>query len=534
MPICHLRADCVDLPAPGSWSARRQLSRPNRSLPAITLPISTKASLSTADEAKAAAAAPTATPATEGSAQARTTSIITAPWSRWARNDSTFVGTMMASEVPTQSWKRTSSGTPSARNTSYRTGTMSAPPPMPNRPARMPVTTPPAMISAASSRSSLTGTPRIIRRSHWLRRQRSRCGGVRHLHIHVHDEGKRVAERCYAGAGLDRLRRQVPAEGARAGDAAEQPEDVARDGVKAHAARKLALDIGDQRFGRRPRRGKGRVLAEQHGIDGQKTPRLLIGGAPHHDTVDAHKMRRGLIEVDDAAVEHDGQIGMRGLEPIDAVVVERRDVAVLARGKPVDPSLARMHDARGDAGPLDCACERHERFFRILLVDADAAHEGDRHRDLRRHGGNAVAHQRGLRHQAGAEATLLHPVGRAADIEVDLVVAEIGGEASAFGELGRLAATKLQRKRMLGRVISQEPRAVAMEHRAGGDHLGVDQRAAREQAMEEPAMAVGPFHHRGDTEFSAQAIHFVSVFRRDQRAYRGYATSAISIVHLVA
>jgi hypothetical protein len=51
--------------------------------------------------------------------------------SRWVK---ALVGTMMAIEVPTQSWKRTSSGTPMTRKTSYRTGTMSAPPPMPNSP----------------------------------------------------------------------------------------------------------------------------------------------------------------------------------------------------------------------------------------------------------------------------------------------------------------------------------------------------------------------------------------------------------------
>ena len=53
-----------------------------------------------------------------------------------------MVGTMMASEVPMHSCMRTSSGTPSTRNTSYSTGTMMAPPPMPNRPARMPTRMP--------------------------------------------------------------------------------------------------------------------------------------------------------------------------------------------------------------------------------------------------------------------------------------------------------------------------------------------------------------------------------------------------------
>ena len=125
-----------------------------------------------------------------------------------------------------------------------------------------------------------------------------------------------------------------------------------------------------------------------------------------------------------------------------------------------------------------------------------------RHRNFHRrfHGGDAVGHQRRLDHQAGAEAAFLHPVGRAADIEIDLVVAEIFADARASAERRRIAAAELQRHRMLGRIEAEQPRAVAAQHRAGGQHFGVDQRAAREQAMEEPAMPVGPFHHRRDAK----------------------------------
>jgi len=34
-----------------------------------------------------------------------------------------------------------------------------------------------------------------------------------------------------------------------------------------------------------------------------------------------------------------------------------------------------------------------------------------------------------------------------------------------------------------------------MEHRASRHHLGVKQRAARQQTMKEPAMTIGPIHH---------------------------------------
>ena len=117
-----------------------------------------------------------------------------------------------------------------------------------------------------------------------------------------------------------------------------------------------------------------------------------------------------------------------------------------------------------------------------------------------------------LGHQAGAEAALLHAVRRTADIEIDLVVAEVCGDAGALRERCRVGAAKLQRHRMLGRIEGDEPRAIAMQHRPGGDHLGVDQRPARQQAMEEPAVPVRPFHHRCDREAARESA---GVWRHD-------------------
>ena len=65
---------------------------------------------------------------------------------------------MIASEVPTQSGMRTSSGTPAMRNTSYRTGMTIAPPPTPNSPANRPMTMPAATSVNASQISSETGS----------------------------------------------------------------------------------------------------------------------------------------------------------------------------------------------------------------------------------------------------------------------------------------------------------------------------------------------------------------------------------------
>ena len=62
---------------------------------------------------------------------------------------------MMAIEVPTQSCIRTSSGTPISRKTSYSTGTITAPPPIPNNPASNPVMTPAMTMARASQATRL-------------------------------------------------------------------------------------------------------------------------------------------------------------------------------------------------------------------------------------------------------------------------------------------------------------------------------------------------------------------------------------------
>jgi hypothetical protein len=149
----------------------------------------------------------------------------------------------------------------------------------------------------------------------------------------------------------------------------------------------------------------------------------------------------------------------------------------------------------------------------ILLVDADAAFH--RYRQSGGHCGlhrfDATRNQIRRLHQAGAERARLHPVGRAPDIEIDLVIAEIGGDPHRFGQLGRIAAAQLQRDRMLDGIVAQQALAVAMDHRVGHDHLGIKQRMARQLAMEEPAMPVRPVHHRRDGNFCIYFIHLDNV-----------------------
>jgi hypothetical protein len=132
-------------------------------------------------------------------------------------------------------------------------------------------------------------------------------------------------------------------------------------------------------------------------------------------------------------------------------------------------------------------------------VDADAVFH--RHRDVHHvdHRLDAVGHQRRLGHQAGAERAALHPLAGAAAVQVDLVIAPLLAQPGGKGQFLGLAAAELQRHRVFLVVKAQVPAQVAMAQRAGGDHLGIQARMVRQQAVEVPAVPIGPVQHRRNT-----------------------------------
>ncbi len=158
-----------------------------------------------------------------------------------------------------------------------------------------------------------------------------------------------------------------------------------------------------------------------------------------------------------------------------------------------------MHDEGGDArggGPVH---ELEQAFVWILLIDAQAAFDRSRnpHRCAdRRH---AFGDQHRLAHQTGAEGATLHAVGRTADIEIDLVEPQVLPDPGGGGQGPRIGAAELQRHRVFRRTEGQEPRPIAVDDRAGGEHLGVEPGATCEHPMEDAAVAVRPVHHRCNT-----------------------------------
>jgi hypothetical protein len=147
----------------------------------------------------------------------------------------------------------------------------------------------------------------------------------------------------------------------------------------------------------------------------------------------------------DAAIDDHRNTGQRSLEPINTIIVERRDIAVFLRRQSIQPRLTRMNHQCVRACSNHRAAQRIKRHFRILIVDTDAALYRDRNFDGLLHRRNAFSHELRLRHQARAEPAVLHAIRRTADIEIDLIVAETFSDTCALGEIARVRATELKR-----------------------------------------------------------------------------------------
>ena len=241
-------------------------------------------------------------------------------------------------------------------------------------------------------------------------------------------------------------------------------------------------------------------MPEQHWIDAKQQFGIVIGLAPHHHAVQFGDMGLTLIYRADTAIDCN-RIGTEPLlQAIDARIIERRNIAVLFGRQAFQPRLAGMHHQMVTARRNHPIGQRVQSLFDILLVNPDPAFDGHRHLDHRFDRRDTITHQLRLAHQTGPEAAILHAVGRTADIEVDLVIAEIDADPCRPGQGLRVRAAELQGNRMFAGIKTQQALAVAMDDRPCRDHLAVKSRPPRQDAVESPTMAVGPIHHRGHAE----------------------------------
>ena len=149
-----------------------------------------------------------------------------------------------------------------------------------------------------------------------------------------------------------------------------------------------------------------------------------------------------------------------------------------------------MHDEGVAAGVMYLTDKIHQLFIAIPAIDADTVLDGNRDVAGIQHRLHAIGHQLRVAHQTGADQIVLHPITGAADVQVHLGITGLLRQPGALRQFLRIAATQLQRQRLLLRVITEKPLAIAVQYRAGGDHFGVQQGVAADQAGEIAIMPV--------------------------------------------
>jgi hypothetical protein len=229
-------------------------------------------------------------------------------------------------------------------------------------------------------------------------------------------------------------------------------------------------------------------------------PGVVISLTTDHHAVNALELFVHLHGSVDTAVDHDAQLRKIFFEPVHHLITQRRHFAVFFGRQALQPGVAGVHDESSATSLADDANKVAHKVVTLALVDADAVLHGDRHAHHIEHGFNAIGHQLRLRHQAGPESAALHTLAGAATVEVDLVIAPLLAQLGGLRQVSRLATTQLQGQRMLFGIEAQMPRHIAVQERTGSDHLGVEQRVAREQTVKVPAMPVRPIHHGRNAE----------------------------------
>src|SRR5688572_7435755 len=150
-----------------------------------------------------------------------------------------------------------------------------------------------------------------------------------------------------------------------------------------------------------------------------------------------------LLERHEAAVDDDAALRELALQAVHARIVERRNLAILLRAQAAEPRFAGMDDERLAARRRDLANEVAHELVRVVVIDAEPRLDGHGHVNSGTHRSYTLRDTCALEHQRRAEAARLHPIARAADVEVELVVTGRRAEPRRERKLVGVAAAEL-------------------------------------------------------------------------------------------
>ena len=140
-----------------------------------------------------------------------------------------------------------------------------------------------------------------------------------------------------------------------------------------------------------------------------------------------------------------------------------------------------------------------EKFIAVLIIDANTRFHRHRNRHHIAHRFHAVGNQLRITHQTRTKHAVLHPVRRAADIQVDLIISARFCQLRTLCQRRRIATPELQRYRMFFFTVRQVI-TFTVNNRPCGHHFGIQQRIAGKQTQEITAMSVRPVKHRSNAK----------------------------------
>ncbi|STG44827.1 Uncharacterised protein [Escherichia coli] len=140
-----------------------------------------------------------------------------------------------------------------------------------------------------------------------------------------------------------------------------------------------------------------------------------------------------------------------------------------------------------------------EKFIAVLVVDANTRFHRHRNRHHIAHRFHAVGNQLRITHQTRTKHAVLHPVRRAADIQVDLIISTRFCQLRTLRQRRRIATAELQRYRMFFFTIRQVI-TFTVNNRPCSYHFSIQQRIAGKQTQEIAAMSVRPVEHRSNAK----------------------------------
>ena len=121
-------------------------------------------------------------------------------------------------------------------------------------------------------------------------------------------------------------------------------QQVAGDAGKACAPAEFRIDVAiETADDLQPVACRSRVAKEVligHG----ETKWVLVGFAAEHDTIDPVKMLLCGAQAGHSTVDDHLQCRKIGLQPVDAIIVQWRYLAILLRAQALQPGFARMHN----------------------------------------------------------------------------------------------------------------------------------------------------------------------------------------------